>query len=806
MVRWLVKLARAAWPTPRADRVAAEVSPEPEAPAEPTSHPRTLPVDDDDVARLVLQVGHASVVQSVSVSPDGRRLVTGALDGTLRLWDLPGGLQLRTLVGGGRPTAAEDTVLEGWVKGQFAPRGNRVLFWDNDRFGVIDLDDLGRSYQVGQPGRLDFLSFVDEGRKIFAGDGASHGHVGDNHIRLALFDAAEGRRLADYAVPVPQPVSGFSFAVCRVTPDGTTALVGLEREAEDPIAFRAWDLAADAPAGDYTGPNGVRDLAVSPSGQRYLAVGADNRAYVWERGTAAPRLVHGAEGGARPAVGDTVVQGARFLDDDDAVVLTLKTIDSVADYDHERVASGPGALARWDLRTDRLTHDAPHAAVRLGEVPVLDVADGSLVSVCDGNRIDVWDLARWAPVRTLKGNSPDSSRRMEDLTVDDAGTMALISYQDGKRLLVNLQRGDVIRQLRDDDYRHAHLSPHGRYLAIGARIEQAGSGDVVLTGDWRYAYGFHGDGENVLVRTGDEQVILVETATGAVVAALAVPPIDPDEVAHLPAGAGPGDNEPVVAEEAALSPDRRFLATAGGRHGPDYANDMAVRVWDFGTGELIAKLERDPEGAWVDSLAFSGDGSLLLVGSAQPELWHTADWTRRHVLGARPDEDDDDVPYDADAPYYRAATSARLVNDDSQVLTTHENGKVRLWSVASGEETVAMHDRHAGRATAAVWLGQRGVVLSVGFDAVVRAFDGNDGRRLLHYLPRGGDDWLVVDAQGRFDAGGEVGDAVVWVHRDRAYALDELRADFLEPELLAKHLGSHAGPLRDVSAPFPRPG
>jgi len=77
---------------------------------------------------------------------------------------------------------------------------------------------------------------------------------------------------------------------------------------------------------------------------------------------------------------------------------------------------------------------------------------------------------------------------------------------------------------------------------------------------------------------------------------------------------------------------------------------------------------------------------------------------------------------------------------------------------------------------------------------------------LLHYLPRGGDDWLVVDAQGRFDAGGEVGDAVVWVHRDRAYPLDELRAVFLEPELLAKHLGSHAGLLRDVSVPFPRPG
>jgi|GEM_PF-2190814 len=786
MLSWLANLARAARPKPRADRDVPEMSPEPPSP------PRRLPIEAD-AARLVLQVGHASVVESVSLSPDGRYAVTGALDGTLRLWDVASGLQLRTLIGGDRPTAAEDRVLEGNVQGRFAPRGARVLFWDDRRFGVLDLDDPARSFQVDQPQRSNFLCFVDGGTKIFAADGWSTVDGDDNHARLALFDAGDGRRLAAYAVPLPRPWSGQASVRCQVTPDGDTALVALDRAAQDAIAFRVWDLTEDAPAGDYAGPNGLRDLDVSPSGQRFLAVGADNRAYVWDRGRLPPRLSHGAASAARPEVGDTVVIAARFLDSDDAVALLLKTIDSVTDYQHERVVSGPCALARWDLATDTVTDSAPCHDVRLGDLPVLEVAHGNLLSARDANWIDLWDLARWAPFRTLIGSSLESSARMEDISVDGAETLALLSYQDGKRLLVDLRRGKLIRTLRDDDFQHAHVSPDGNYLAIGSRIEAARTGEVKIRGDWQYAYGFHGDGDLVLVRGEGEQVVLIEAATGAVIAAMPVPPIDPDEVAHSAGEADPGEYEPVVAEEAALSPDRRFLVTAGARNRSDYVSDDVVRVWDFATGELIGKLERGPESYWVEGLAFSRNGSLLLVVSEQPQLWRTADWTRLCVLGTPWTE------YYDNERNYAAATSARLVNDDSQVLTTHDNGKVRLWSAVTGEEVAAMQDRHAGRATAAVWLGARGTVLSVGFDAVVRVCRADDGARVLHYLPRGGDDWVVVDAQGRFDAAGEVGDAVVRVYRDRAYALDRLSEDFREPGLLGRHLGPEAEPLRDVS-------
>ncbi|MEO0446536.1 MAG: hypothetical protein AAF191_10730 [Verrucomicrobiota bacterium] len=41
--------------------------------------------------------GHGGLVLSVAVSPDGRRIVSGSRDGTIKLWDAQSGERLRTL-------------------------------------------------------------------------------------------------------------------------------------------------------------------------------------------------------------------------------------------------------------------------------------------------------------------------------------------------------------------------------------------------------------------------------------------------------------------------------------------------------------------------------------------------------------------------------------------------------------------------------------------------------------------------------------------------------------------------------------
>ena len=52
----------------------------------------------------VAMQGHTMAVKSIAFSPDGRQLVTGSDDGTMRIWDLASGQHVATLeVGDGPP-------------------------------------------------------------------------------------------------------------------------------------------------------------------------------------------------------------------------------------------------------------------------------------------------------------------------------------------------------------------------------------------------------------------------------------------------------------------------------------------------------------------------------------------------------------------------------------------------------------------------------------------------------------------------------------------------------------------------------
>jgi WD40 repeat protein len=569
------------------------------------SDDKTLKVwDAESGSELMTLRGHDDSVMSVAFSPDGKRIVSGSDDNTIKVWDADSGSELMTLRG---------HQAEVWSVA-LSPDAKRIISgsWDKtlkvwDANSGSELMTLG-----GHEESVMSVVFSPDGKRIVSGS---------NDKTLKIWDADSGSELMTLRGH-EGPIDSVAFS-----PDGKRIVSGSADK-----TLKVWNADSGSELMTLRGhENGVRSVAFSPDGKRIVSGGnTDNTLKVWDANSGSEVMnLQGHEAVWTVPVKKSTVWSVAFSPDGKRIVSggsgdnTLKVWDTIRggelmtlrgdekvvgcgafSLDGKRIVLGCGdkTLKVWDAESG-----SELMTLRGHEGPIDSVAfspDGKrIVSGSDDKTLKVWDADSGGEVITLQGH--------------EKGVMSVAFSPDGKRIVSgsrdntikvwDADSGSELMTLRGHENGvRSVFSPDGkRIVSCSAdktlKVWDADSGSELMTlrgHEWPvWTVAFSPDGKRIVSGSADKTLKVWDADSGSEVMTLQ------------------GHEDGVGS--AAFSPDGKRIVSC--------SRDNTIKVWDADSGSELMTLRGH---GWrvrsVWSVAFSPDGKTIAAVTLEGiRLWES---------------------------------------------------------------------------------------------------------------------------------------------------------------------------------------
>ncbi|KAJ7205925.1 quinon protein alcohol dehydrogenase-like superfamily [Mycena haematopus] len=496
--------------------------------------------------------GHTNRVTSVAFSPDGKRIVSGSYDKTVRVWDAESGEVVAGPFNG--HTNSVTSVA-------FSPDGKQIVSGSGDK--TVRVWDAESGEVVAGPfnghtNRVTSVAFSPDGKRIVSGSD-------DKTVRV--WDAESGEVVAG-------PFNGHTNRVTSVafSPDGKRIVSGSYDK-----TVRVWDAeSGEVVAGPFNGhTNRVTSVAFSPDGKRIVSGSGDKTVRVWD-----------AESGE-------VVAGPSFNGHTNSVTSVAFSPDG------KQIVSGSGdkTVRVWDAESGEVVA-GPFNGHTDWVTSVAFSPDGKrIVSGSDDKTVRVWDAESG---EVVAGPFNGHTNRVTSVAFSPDGKQIVSGSGDKTVRVWDAESGEVVAgpfNGHTNRVTSVAFSPDGKRIVSGSRdqtvrVWDAESGEVVagpFNGHTESvtSVAFSPDGKRIVSGSYDETVRVWDAESGEVVA-------------------GPFNGHINSVTSVAFSPDGKRIVSG--------SRDQTVRVWDAESGEVVA----GPFNGHTDlvtSVAFSPDGKRIVSGS-----------------------------------------------------------------------------------------------------------------------------------------------------------------------------------------------
>ena len=585
-------------------------------------------------ASLVPQAGHSADIMSVAFSPDGRTLLSGSRDNTLKLWDAARGTLLRSIEGHKNGVA---TVV-------FSPDGRTVLSGGIGALSLWDRASGKRLRSFDDNGYVKSVAFSPDGRTLLSGQS-------DKTVKL--WDVASGKLLRSF--------EGHAGGVQSVafSPDGRSMLSGSEDK-----TLKLWDVAGGKLLRSLEGhAEAVNSVAFSPDGRSVLSGSKDKSLKLWD--AASGKLLRSFEGHKNEVLSVAFAPDGRT------------------------VLSGgwDNSLILWDAASGRKLRTFAGHGERVTSVAFSP--DGrKLLSGSSDRTLKLWDAASGAPLLTIEG----TGFNVDSVAFSPDGRSVLSGTEDSGLKLWGAASGKVLGSFsgHTSHVTAVAFARDGRSVLSGSyddtlKLWDAASGKLMQSfaaGEVVVAVAFSPDGRTVLSGGWSKTLKLWDAATGKLLRSFEGHTDNINSVAFSPDGrtvlSGSGDygvklwdaasgkllftlqGHANAVESVAFSPDGRIALSAG--------YDDIVNLWDAASGKLLRSL-KGKDGA-IYSAAFSSDGTKIVTGNQYRtvSLWDAASGALLHRLEG----------------HFQEVNAVAFSPNGRAVLSGSKDATLKLWAASSG--------------------------------------------------------------------------------------------------------------------------